>query len=516
LFSKFFLRKSKPITYSSAGCVINIKEYKAKDDAQVKTFYDDDVDFISNYNQEHGNLVITLRKLLNNDFFLYFEYEGKDSFITLEFGKIVQELQFDHMYRKPPFSSRYGENKLTGIGAYLDLADGSAVISKVYRYKKLSKTYGDIEKSTLYELINETGVQINSDNNIEIAVGGSGRVTFFVLMSYEKLFKNQKNLTKYMEHYYEALYNNSVWNTFFVTPEGSYSKLPYSIEPFTKEGYGYSLHHSSRKDLISFYRKTKERFYENFIVNAIFQAYLYQPIEQGMFQSVYTSTWLKKDTGIVAPYIDTRLNEHFILMLQDFQKIIKSFSTLDPMKEYVDFFCKKYNDKNQVYQCGEGVFFPDYFKGGLGTPTHTSLNHQLGISQMLLKAWMQYNDERYFAVAAAIFDFIKETCTNWKKDSNDLYYGVKYDAKGCLEFFGDDYIFVTLLDLLLTQKSLMDKGKPRNETLDTLTDAKLSYLKNTEYDIFSSNPAFASGERIDSAALALKLYKQINSAKRSL
>ena len=489
-------------------------------DAKIKSFLNKDVDFIKEITKSSsGTLRTTFRLLPNKDYFLYFEYEGTAAQcdIFFDYNNKSEIFQFDHLYVKPPFDNRYGENRLTGIGHYFDFfTEGSMLVSKVHHYKELTKVYDDSSKSSIYELIDESNVPLPSSNGaLSVFLGAkSCKTSFFLLFSQEKLFRCKENMTTYMKHYYHGLANNSVWNSFFVCPAGTYTKLPYSIEPFTKNGYGYSLHHSSRKDLIPWYEHQKERFFEDFLANAVLQAYLYQPQDCGLFLASYTSTWLKKSTGIAAPYIDTRCNETFILMMEDFKKSTTWLDSLEPDRTYADFFCAKYEQGEQVYQAGKtnggGVFFPDYFKKGVDSIPHASLNHQLGIAQLLLKNWKKYKNDRYLKVLNAILQFIEVTVCHWKKDNGDLYYSVRMNSSGNLEFSDNDYIYVTLLDLLLIQTSLINTGLGRRAAIHWLTETKLDYLKTTEHDIFRLSPKLAPGERTDSADLALKLCRRLN------
>ena len=497
---------------------LNINNYTVKlFCAKVLRFLDLEVDHIHYENFPDGTLQITHRNLLNKDFFLFFEYRGSPKTIAIGLEKINESFAFDDLYKKPPYDSRYGENRLTGLFSYIDMRRGSAAISKIYCYKEKIIEYPNCDKSTVNELIWESGdLKIEKRNKLVVQFGntrGSNTKTvFFILISREKLFRSKKNLKEYMQSYYTGIYNNNVWNSFFMTPAGTLTKLPYSIEPFTKEGYGYSLHHSSRKDMIAFYERTKERFFEDFIMNAIIQAYLYQSHSNGMFHTAYTSTWLKKDTGITAPYIDTRLNETFILMLRDFQKLAPYPIDLDPLRGYADFLYEKYEKGVQVYKADgiDAVFFPDYFKEGVTTLTHTSLNHQLGIAQLVLKANEKYKDQRYLKLFEAMLKFVEITGMSWRKGNGDLFYCVRQKADGELEFYDNDYVYVTLIDLLLIQNACINMNYEPNSILGELIESKIAYLKTTEYDIFLDNPKAASGERADSAKYALNLYKKLN------
>lgn len=370
-------------------------------DGQIKQLNETCFDVSHVHTFKNGSLVsVTKRVIDNGDIFLYFDIKNpKDQEIIFKINEIVNEFSFETYYKKPSFDDRYGENKVSGPYAYLDLIKGSTVISKLYYYKELSLKYENMQYSVVYDLETEKCNIKIVDDLIKINIEEiSDNCSFFMVLSNEKLFKELKNLKHYFKEYYKGIGNNSVLNSYFVRFSGTFTKLPYSIEPFTKEGYGFSLHHSSKKELIHFLRDTRDRYFYDFIVNAIMQAFLHQRNDKGVFYTPYTSTWLKKDTGITAPYIDTRLNETFNLMLLDFKKLYPDFDIQDNTQNYCDFLIKQI-ELNNVYKLNNGVFFPDYFKENLKNKTHTSLNHQLGIINLMLDIHKKTGKNEYLKTA---------------------------------------------------------------------------------------------------------------------
>lgn len=470
-------------------------------------------DEINNYKIDKANFIVTKRILDNGDIFLYIEGEAvSDAEIEINLDKIKEEITFEHLYKKPPYDNRYGENKLTGIHSYIDLEVGSAVLTKIHYFNEKVAKYENDNRSYLLELVNETN-EITCENNKVIVKLNSNksRVAFTLILSKNKLFRNRNNLNNYMEYYYNSVFNNSVWCSFFLRPSGTYTKLPFSIEPFTRDGYGFSLQHSSRKDLIPFFEQTKENFFLDMIDNAVLQTYMYQNNENFVFLTPYTSTWLKKDTGIAAPYIDTRLNETFIHMLNDFLPYTSLVKKVDQLRNYVDFLYNYCESGKQVYRLSEGVFFPDYFKEGLKQTTHASLNHQLGTANIFYQAFTKYNDEKYIKIFNMILKFIELSQESWiNKETRDLYYGIHYNNNGKVEFYGNDYVYVTLLDLLLTQQVFvkLNDGK-YNDSLKYLTRVKLLYLKRTKFDIFNAEASNAPGEKLDSRKQAINLFREL-------
>lgn len=483
-------------------------------ESEEKKFFEKTYDYIQTLFFDNMNVKITKRVMPNSDTFLYFEIENtEDSEFNFIFDNIENAKNFDYLYKKPPYDKRYGESKTTGLSYYLDLLLGSAIISKLYYYKKLEKKYDENSYSELFELNKEENkiTQIE-DNKLKICIDkGYEKCSFFVLISKGKLFRDEDNLIKYMEYHYKNVFNNNVWSSFFMLPSGTYTKLPYSIEPFTKEGYGFSFHHSSRKDLFPFFMQTNERFFSDMINNAILQVYMYQKSDKGVLYTPYTSTWLKSDTNIVAPYIDTRLNETFIHMLQDYLPQSPFNGIFDPLRDYVEFLIRYYEEDKPIYKIEGGIFFPDYFKENLGMITHSSLNHQLGTASLFKEAFCKYEDARYLDMFRKIINFVSSTWEEWIIPENkDLYYGIKYEKNGKLIFYGQDYIYVTLIDLMFTQIFIGEvmNGK-RIESIDNLILSKIDYLKTTKYNPFSDESVQAPGESINSKDKVRELFSKL-------
>lgn len=454
------LKNDENIFIDTNNIIVDYSKYNMNiPEAEEKIFLNKTFDYIKKYTVDDFEFKVTKRKIDNGDVFLYFEFENqKEINVILKLDEILEKYQFEKLYKKPNYDNRYGENKSTGPNGYYDLKAGSVFMSKIYNYKILEYEYENNEKSVLAELISETNdIETLDLNTIKISLKanrGKNKVTsFFILVSNSKLFRNIENLENYMEYYYNSVFNNSVWCTYFMAPACTYTKLPYSIEPFTKDGYGFSLQHSSRKDLFPYYFQTNERFFYNMIVNAVLQTYMYQQNENYVFFTPYTSTWLKKDTGITAPYIDTRLNETFILMEKDFFAQTEIFSEIDPERNYINFLYNYYKKGTGIYRLGNGIFFPDYFKEGFQRITHASLNHQLGTATMFLNAYDKYKDEKYLEVFNAIMEFIKNSYDCWiNKETGDLYYGIKTGLNNQYQYYDKDYVYVTLLDLLILDR----------------------------------------------------------------
>jgi len=68
---------------------------------------------------------------------------------------------------------------------------------------------------------------------------------------------------------------------------------------------------------------------------------------------------------------------------------------------------------------------------------------------------------------------IEDTCEGWIKDDGNLHYC--YMDGGV--FGKEDYAYLTYNDLFIMQKELAAMGRERNEALDRLMEAKLSWMQ---------------------------------------
>ncbi|MFI3210948.1 MAG: hypothetical protein R3Y64_07870 [Peptostreptococcaceae bacterium] len=501
--------KSIDVQNDNKLCINIIDIFNNKNGIKAN-FSDDIFDITEELIINDSKIEYTRRFLNNGDILVFLEVDTKQKIIIeLNDSVNLDYSDFENMYKIPPFDNRYGENKVTGPSLYGHNSNLNIIVSKVYHYRKLQHKYDDGENSELYELKAETNNIEKLDKGINIAIDNvSEKASLFFMISKEKLFLNKDSMDNYFKFYYKSIENNFVANSYFIQKSGTYTKLPYSIEPFTKDGYGYSLHHSSKKELIDFLIKDNERYFYNMLTNAIVQAFMYQKHENGVFYTSYTSTWLKKDTGIKAPYIDTRLNETFNLMIKDYKKIIDNKNIIDNTINYMNYIINYEKNGGEIYISKRGKFYPDYFKYGLKGKTHTSLNHQLGIANSMLEIYYQTNENKYLDSFLDIMYFLEDTCDSWIKSNGDLFYGLRIQDRKDY-FYGDDYVYVTLIDLLISQKNWKNINGDFNIFLNKLINSKLSYLDSNEYGIFNDNSKYASGEPIQSKNQAVRLYKEI-------
>jgi hypothetical protein len=486
--------------------VLDISKSDLAMNGKINRLNKDNYDIIKKYDFNGTKLQIIKRCIDNGDFFLFFDITNpKPQKIIFKINNNPKVYSYEDIYEKPPYDDRYGENEVTGPYAYLDFNKNSAILSKLYYFNELRHNYPEDQYSSVLELKEENmDIEINNSRIIMNISNISDNCSFFILLSKEQLFTNKQNSDNFFKKYFESIKSNAVESSYFIRYDGTYTKLPYSIEPFTIHGYGFSLHHSSKRELIPELKKKKDRYFYDFIVNAITQTVLYQKNENGVFFTKHTSTWLKKDTGITAPYIDTRLNETFNLMVTNFKKIYPEFDIKNYTQNYCDFLIKEFELDN-VYRLNEGIFFPDYFKNNMVEKTHSSLNHQLGIINLMFHIYRKTKKEKYLKLAKKMLIFLEKTHYLWiNPENNNLFYGIKVQDKN-IEMFGNDYVYVTLIDLLSIQKALDDNHLVKNPIIDELIFSKIEYLNNNGFSISDVNAKLAPGE-LYNRKVALKLY----------
>ena len=270
---------------------------------------------------------------------------------------------------------------------------------------------------------------------------------------------------------------NKGYSSPWITFNGANAKLAYSIEPYTTEGYGRNIGSIVEKQMHRTYQETKNKFFECFVLSSLhtFKNYLPRDIS-GVWLTEYTSTWIKKDYGIKALYVDTRHNDTIAEYMRTLSKYYNDDSLLEMSQYYANYLVYEYKRGN-ITKLKEGILTPDYFSTHHNKNTHTSLNHQLAIINYLLRCFIDTKNKEYKTLALTYLETIENMGDEWIKPNKDLYYSV--DTKGKMS--GNDYAQLTLEDLLVTQNLLEEIGKKRSKELDRLIESKYSYLKSIDY-----------------------------------
>ncbi|RDI40166.1 hypothetical protein [Falsibacillus pallidus] len=353
------------------------------------------------------------------------------------------------------------------------------VLGNSFRSREMVKSYNKDQKSKIRELIAEDHPTGKDQGKISITLkGNADEITesWFVI-SKDKLFKNEDTEKDWVSF---SLHNPTKTNN-WLTENGPINKLPWSIEPFTKMGYGRNLGRFQDRESLDRYQSTHERLFYDLTLNSYADLKKYQQ-EKGTdhWETEYTSTWLKKAYGIKAPYVDTRHNEYISLFLSDVRKTFKLGDPNAPILGYANYLLSQIKKDNTI-KVGDSYLIRDYYSpySKEENHTHSSLNHELGGLNMLLHAYEASNDTKYLAGAKTILNGIESLGDQWIRDNGDLWYQVNSD----LTFSGGDYEQLTLIDLLNTQGNLYDVGLKPSAVLQELIDAKVAYLQSEDIEL---------------------------------
>ncbi|REE90521.1 hypothetical protein A8990_10624 [Paenibacillus taihuensis] len=471
---------------------------------------------------ERFKLEITQRSVENGDEFIFLNVTNHtEKNQVLKFSLVLNNISESEVYdlnegyKEPAFSPRYGQNKLSTPSKYVSTNVGSIFISKCMVFSDNNLNYKDHKKSITRKLHEEKdGVSLTkkqSSIHLEfvVTIASGKKADQFFLISEKALFNSSESLKAYFSDYMTSIENNDVRFNMWVTPQGLFTKLPYSIEPFDQDAYGISLHHMSKKEMLRYYQKTGDRFFYNFMYNAIIQLFGYRPSIDRIFLTDYTSTWLKKDYAITSPYIDTRLNETISLTIED-NKSLFSFEELQNYHlAYADFLVDYSQYGKLLSVDNEAYFFPDYFSlESDSKPTHSSLNHQLGILNYLLNKFKLTKNVNYERVSLSLLKAVESTKKQWIKENSDLYYKVSYQNEE-LCFSETDYIYVTLMDLLLVQESIVELYKEKNTAIGELIYQKMKFLSSNSFGLDDENAKLPPNEDIASRKMAIRLAKKL-------
>jgi len=442
----------------------NLKYYVVKDGKNeilrllmITRTFDNDINFVyftgQNITDEEYEITITNKNNVNEA-------------STFKEKEIIKE-----------YSTTVGYDKKTLPSLYATSDNYYTLIYKTYIYNIKEKKYNDTNYSILKELIKEDNSITLKKNKVinQFTLNSTNMFDSLIIDSSKKLFNNPEEV----EDFIDLINNNksSAWQAF----DGAYTKLPYSIEPYTKEGYGRNIGSIVEEDMYRLFNKTGNKFFECYVLLSLHTLSEYIPQNTyGVWLTEYTSTWLKKDYQIKALYFDTRHNDTIAYYLSTLAEHYNNNELRKWSHYYAEYLLYEHGRGNETI-LKEGVLTPDYFSTHHNENTHTSLNHQLAIINYLLRSFIQTDKTEYKDLALKYLSTIEKIGTDWIKENKDLYYQI--NAKG--EFKGIDYTTLTLEDLLVTQGLLEEIGNKKSKVLDKLINSKYQYLKDINHNISS-------------------------------
>lgn len=435
-----------------------------------------------------GNLEIVIREIDNEDKYVFSRFERlteNDATIPLE---IIYENERDYDFYQFEEEIEQEHDRVFGIdytsnvkGHYTIGRNKQLFLSQNYISNELTTVYEDGKESVLRELVNE-------DKNLDIHVQDDQLVYHmklrtteenqisenWFLLSEKELFSSKRAMAKYKNETNHAFISSRKW----LTSTGPYTKLPWSVEPATKLGYGRNLVVLQGIPFVKNYEEQAERFYYNMIVNSVNYLWDFKK-DTDLWETEYTSTWLKNDYGIIAPYTDTRHNENIALFLSSAGDILENDELKMSYLLYADFLNNQEAIDN-ILATENGYYILDYYSDVQTKKTHVSLNHALGEMNYLFNAYEQTKDDAYLKVALKIKQAIEDTGTKWINPENgDLWYQINGDYT----FEGKDYDTLTLSDLATGVEYYKAFEIPYDDVFNSLMESKIDFIMKEKVGI---------------------------------
>ena len=443
-----------------------------------------------------GELRVTLRTLDNGDTFVFtkFIHNGDNTYSASVILPFQDASSYDLKKMEEYGSITHEHNNTFGVDPTthpiglltLENSDGltnSVMLSKSYTSKQREKVYANGQKSVIREFDEELeSYNIQKDQSgiyavLNMKVLSKGISENWVLVSQKKLFEEQQYIDYWFERSVDEYRSINKW----LTADGAYSKLPWSIEPGYKLGYGRNIGAMQGGIYLRAYTGSEERYFYNLVLNSIADLDVFTggSLTKGdvpVFKTEYTSTWLKNAYGTTAPYIDTRHNENTALFLKNAGEVLNISKLSNANIKYADFLVNQKEIGNIIPITVSSHLIADYYAPGSKT-THVSLNHALGEMRFLIETYRQTGDDKYFKTARQLKAGIENLYPRWIRDDGNLWYQVNGDKV----FNGTDYPTLTLVDLLLSQQLFEEISYPRSSIFDEMIKSKTTYLVNEKH-----------------------------------
>lgn len=444
-------------------------------------------------NSSIGELQLTLRELDNGDQFVFTKFlnevdDGTSIPFKLTFSKATQYEFYPFSEEIPQEHDRvFGIDYTTNVKGLYTLSGEQPYqlyLSQNYISQELVETYDNGDESVLRELINEDDYLdvIESRNeltfNMKLRTTRQGQLSEnWFLLSKEQLFSGEEEMSYYKNLTNRNFINSPKWQT----ASGIYTKLPWSVEPSTKVGYGRNLVSQQGKIFAERYRETAERFYYDMLVNSVNYLLDFKG-KASLWRTEYTSTWLKREYGIIAPYVDTRHNENIALFISQAGEILNNEAIKNSDLLYADFLSTQKEIGNTLLT-DRGYYVLDYYSDEQTKKTHVSLNHALGEMNFLLEIYKKTKVEKYLETALSIKQAVEDTGRKWINETNgDLWYQINGDYT----FEGKDYDTLTLEDLIDALKNYDELSLDyESHVYKALMETKIRFIIENEVELHS-------------------------------
>ncbi len=439
--------------------------------------------------EQAATLKVTVRSFDNGDYFLLSQLDNPNNEkITVDIlqkeNDVAQfeQFRFDRYPINRKLKGEYGEDITsypTGLVRFIK-KDGSIeerMIGKGFNSEQMHLEYEDGGESYMRNLLSEQEVfsYAHVDSTLisvyTLQSAGDDIVETWYLNADEPLFESDVNRENWMQETAKYFKKRNDW----YTADGPYNKMATSTEPQpeTGRGYGRILLLMKEDRALTLYKEQQDRFFEDLIYNSFVNLKNFKE-DKTYWQTEVTSTYLKDLYGITAPFIDTRFNEQIALFYYNSGKEFDIPDYKEPLRNYANLLVSR-KDENQIIKVDdESYYISDYFPVVQDVTTHASMNHVLGGMNILLLAYNEFGDKQYLETARAIQRAIEKQQDQWIRDNGDIWYKISPD----LTFVGDDYVHLTLEDLINSYKLWVDIDPSYLPTIEKLIKSKSTFLSN--------------------------------------
>ncbi|MFK2825579.1 hypothetical protein QYG89_07795 [Bacillus sp. B190/17] len=448
-----------------------------KKQSSLSSFYKD-VRYTYEWKNQ-GQVKINVRTINNGDRFVMIQLRntsnepltlkasvpqpGATDYYFINWHRDIKPREHDPVTGNDPTTPPSGLLRYSADGRFLY----EAVVSKQYHSRTKTKLYDNGQQSTIRELTAETEALTHSQSGFSFTLEAPPKqiAEQWFLLAKEPLFTSPDHLSSWIDFQHEHYKEVNNW----FTVNGAMKKLPWSIEPFSKEGYGRHLGTLVEKAAIDRYFQLGDRYFYDLMAQSAANLMEYRQRKQSViWETEYTSTWLKQKYDITSPYVDTRHNELIALYLYRIGKAFDEKELMDALPAYADYLLNLITIDN-IVPTENGYLPADYYSAHQGKQfIHTSLNHALGEANMFIEAYKATGEKKYLLAAREIRLGIESLGTKWIRPNGDLWYQVNRD----LTFAGSDYERLTLDDLERHEKKWQSLGGSKSPVLQKLIESK--------------------------------------------
>ena len=485
-FSKKFSQYHIDINIDNNSIKIKGGKYtlEKKNSEIVKSEYaQDNITYytVNHKSNEIMNIILVNRKIKNGVVFRFITGKNigsKEIILNINNQEnFINSYDFNKYTKTKEYSTLVGYDKTSMPDRYYTFKDSFQLQYNTFVYSNISKEYEKNNKSTFKKLEKIYTASIDKNKSIveNIEIKKDEYFDNFTIINESDLFESQNHIDEFIQ----GFQNNEI-NT-WVSFDGNYTKLPYSIDPFEKDAYGRNLGYQIEKYLWEKNKQNKNILYDSYTLSSVHTLENYIPrYNQSIWLTEYTSTWL--DTyGIKSYYVDTRHNDTIAAYLSSISKKYNDEHIKQMSLYYANYLMTEYKNNNML-KTEYGKLFADYYSNHHTKKTHSSLNHQLAIVNYLINSYIETKNEEYKKIAIVNLKTIENIGNKWIKQNGDLFY--QMDEKG--NFSGEDYKELTLDDLVTTQNLLQKVGIKKSQKLNNLIMSKIKYLNSIDYECSST------------------------------